>query len=179
MDCCKHTSKQKKCIRVKDKKVFTLPRKFSKSRCIYGKINGYSMRSSCAPYRYCKKLPSIRKIDTSKKKHKYKLSNTFYKRKLAINEGIRTEAKKQKKSLKQAAISKKARFNILRIYRRYKNRSQCRKITKDMRYINSKYKLNKTKDICGVKKGGTNNTKKIKKTFLYNPDNPKKVLMYI
>ena len=29
-DCCKHTKRDKKCIRKSDKKVFSLPRKFSK-----------------------------------------------------------------------------------------------------------------------------------------------------
>ena len=39
-----------------------------------------------------------------------------------------------------------------------------------MRYIDRKYKLGKTKDIC--KKGG--GERKTKRRFLYNPDNPKK-----
>ena len=39
-------------------------------------------------------------------------------------------------------------FNILRIYRRNNNKKQCKLITKDMRYIDKKYGLNKTKDIC-------------------------------
>ena len=29
-DCCKHSTRSKKCIRDKDKKVFNLPRKFTK-----------------------------------------------------------------------------------------------------------------------------------------------------
>ena len=48
----------------------------------------------------------------------------------------------------QAAVAKKGRFNILRIYRRNNNKEQCKLITKDMRYIDKKYGLNKTKDIC-------------------------------
>jgi hypothetical protein len=54
--------------------------------------------------------------------------------------------------MRKAAVAKKKRFNILRIYRRYKNVKDCKKITKDMRYIDKKYKLNKTNDICGKKK---------------------------
>lgn len=113
-------------------------------------------------------LPKLRKIDYSNKKHRYKLNFSTRKRRMAINEGIRDEKKKTKKTLRRAAIAKKGRFNVLRIYRRYKKVNECKKITRDMRYIDKKYKLNKTKDICGKKqKGG-------KKQFLYNPNNPKK-----
>ena len=113
-------------------------------------------------------LPKLRKIDYSDKKHRYKLNFSTRKRRLAINEGIKDEKKKTKKTLRRAAIAKKGRFNVLRIYRRYKKVNECKKITRDMRYIDKKYKLNKTKNICGKKqKGG-------KKQFLYNPNNPKK-----
>ena len=53
-DCCLSTNSDKKCIRKKDKKTFKLPRKFSKERCKKG-IKGFTMRSSCAPYKNCKK----------------------------------------------------------------------------------------------------------------------------
>ena len=53
-DCCKTNNKSKKCIRKKDNKVFTIPRKFTKKRCINGSIRGFTMRSSCAPYKFCK-----------------------------------------------------------------------------------------------------------------------------
>ena len=50
--CCKLRSySAKKCIR-KDKKVFKLPRKFSIKRC-KGKIKGFTMRASCAPFKFC------------------------------------------------------------------------------------------------------------------------------
>jgi len=63
-DCCKLKSySAKKCIR-KDKKVFKLPRKFSIKRC-KGKIKGFTMRASCAPFKYC-----------NNKKEEQK--NTFY-----------------------------------------------------------------------------------------------------
>ena len=103
-------------------------------------------------------LPKLRKIDDSKKKYKYKLSNPSILRKKAINEGIRSEVKKTNKTKKQAAVAKKGRFNILRIYRRNKNKNQCKIITRDMRYIDKKYGLNKTNSICGGKR---NKTKKI------------------
>ena len=51
VECCKHTKYNKKCIRAKDKKIFKLPRKFSKKSC--KTMRGFTMRSSCAPYKYC------------------------------------------------------------------------------------------------------------------------------
>tara|TARA_B100001063_G_C16770650_1_gene561378 strand:+ start:840 stop:1487 length:648 start_codon:yes stop_codon:yes gene_type:complete len=101
--------------------------------------------------RKTRNLPKLRKVDSSMKKYKYKLNGTRRQRRMAINEGIRAEAKKTGKTLKQAAIAKKGRFNILRIYRRFKKVKDCEKITSDMRYIDKKYKLNKTKNICGKK----------------------------
>ena len=65
-------------------------------------------------------LPKLRKIDYSNKKHRYKLNLSTTKRRIAINEGIRDEKKKTKKTLRRAAIAKKGRLNVLRIYRRYK-----------------------------------------------------------
>ena len=51
--CSKITEKDEKnkikCIR-KDGKVFDFPRRFSKKKCS-GKIRGFSMRSSCAPFK--------------------------------------------------------------------------------------------------------------------------------
>ena len=52
--CCNINNKTKKCKR-KDGKVFKLPRKFSKRRCLTKKIKGFTMRSSCAPFKYCNK----------------------------------------------------------------------------------------------------------------------------
>ena len=95
-------------------------------------------------------LPKLNTTDYSKKKHKYKLKYSAKKRRLAIDEGIRFESKKR--GLKRSAISKKGRLNILRIYRRYNNPSDCRKITNDMKYIDRKYKLGNTKQICNKTK---------------------------
>lgn len=53
LDCCSNKNKNK-CIR-KDGKEFKLPRKFSKKDCLTKKIKGFSMKSSCVPYKYCKK----------------------------------------------------------------------------------------------------------------------------
>ena len=97
-------------------------------------------------------LPKLRKVDYLSKKEKYHLRDPASKRHLAINKGIRAEMKKTKRNMRQAAVAKKGRFNILRIYRRNNNVSACKKITRDMRYMNRKYGLGKTADICGKKK---------------------------
>jgi len=51
--CCTHTKKDKQCIRTKDKKVFDLPRRFDREICLSRDIKGFSMKSSCAPYKDC------------------------------------------------------------------------------------------------------------------------------
>ena len=99
--------------------------------------------------RKTRKLPKLRKISYKNKKHHYKLKDPFKKRKLAIHEGVNMEAKKTRKNKKQAAIAKKGRFNILRIYRKNKKVKECDIITHDMRYMDKKYGLGKTKNICG------------------------------
>tara|TARA_A200000113_G_scaffold218832_1_gene226845 strand:+ start:915 stop:1496 length:582 start_codon:yes stop_codon:yes gene_type:complete len=51
VDCCNHSKYDKTCIRKRDKKSFKLPRKFSRQKCKNPK--GFTMRSSCAPYKDC------------------------------------------------------------------------------------------------------------------------------
>lgn len=51
VDCCKHSIRDKKCTRKKDKKTFKLPRRFSRKNC--KNPRGFTMRSSCAPYNDC------------------------------------------------------------------------------------------------------------------------------
>ena len=53
-DCCKSGKKDRKCRRKGDGKVFKLPRKFSKKSCME-EVKGFTKRSSCAPYKGCKK----------------------------------------------------------------------------------------------------------------------------
>lgn len=53
LNCCNTSTRKKKCIR-KDGKIFSLPRKFTRKRCVKEPIKGFSMRSSCAPYKFCK-----------------------------------------------------------------------------------------------------------------------------
>ena len=123
-----------------------------------------------------KLLPKLRKISYKNKKHRYHIKDSFSKRKLAIHEGINMEAKKSGKTKKRAAVAKKGRFNILRIYRKNKKVKECKIITHDMRYMDRKYGLGKTKNICGQKGGKRleRKTRKNKREFLYNPNDPKK-----
>ena len=72
-----------------------------------------------------RKLPKLRKISYKNKKHHYRLKDPFSKRKLAIHEGVNMESKKTGKTKKRAAVAKKGRFNILRIYRRNNNVKDC------------------------------------------------------
>jgi len=96
------------------------------------------------------KLPKLRDLSKKErnKKNKYHINDQQYKRRKAIDEGIKS--KKGKTAQLKAAKDKKARFNVLRIYRRYKNPKECKIITKDMKYIDRKYlgPDAKTSDIC-------------------------------
>lgn len=71
--CCKHTRRHKKCIRKHDNKIFTLPRKFTRNKCRHPK--GYTMKSSCAPYKFCKQSKKIRKKIEKKKGKHYGIEN--------------------------------------------------------------------------------------------------------
>ena len=71
-DCCNHGKNDKIC-RTK-KRTFKLPRKFTKKQCTsYKKVKGFSKRSSCAPYKECKKRTkkrSKRRKKRSKRRNK-------------------------------------------------------------------------------------------------------------
>ena len=55
MSCCKHSKNAKTCKRNVDGKIFNLPRKFTKKQCSVIKNNpGFTIHSSCAPYKGCK-----------------------------------------------------------------------------------------------------------------------------
>ena len=124
-------------------------------------------------------IPKLRDVSYKNKKFKYKLNNSTFKRHRAINEGIQYEKKYNNKTAKKAAQSKKARFNVLRIYRKNKKSKECEIITKDMKYIDKKYGLGTTKNICKKSKkikqeGGKKNIKSIKKN---NQKNAVAILM--
>ena len=66
MNCCSKKIKNKKqCLR-EDKKVFNLPRRFSQKQCLSQPIKGFTMRASCAPYKFCKQ--SLKKGGNKSKK---------------------------------------------------------------------------------------------------------------
>jgi len=106
-----------------------------------GKRQGTKRRST-------RLLPKLKKSLNNRKRYHYKLAFKPRGRRMAINEGIRYETKRGR-PVKAAATAKKGRLNILRIYRRNKKLGECEKITSDMRYIDRKYGLGKTKNICG------------------------------
>lgn len=54
-NCCKSTPKNRQCVRKSNKKVFTLPRKFTKLNCLTRIIRGFTMRASCAPFKNCRR----------------------------------------------------------------------------------------------------------------------------
>ena len=61
-------NKTSKCRRPRDGKVFELPRRFTQEQCRKGPISGFSMRSSCAPYNYCRKSRKGGKKPTKSRK---------------------------------------------------------------------------------------------------------------
>lgn len=54
MSCCNHNKTVKTCKRTSDGKLFDLPRRFTRKQCADPK--GFTMRSSCAPYKGCKNV---------------------------------------------------------------------------------------------------------------------------
>ena len=59
-DCCNHEKNDKIC-RTK-RRTYKLPRKFTKKQCTpYKNVKGFSKKSSCAPYKDCKKKKTKRR----------------------------------------------------------------------------------------------------------------------
>ena len=79
--CCTHGVKDKQCIRSKDKKVFSLPCRFTRKRCVSKPIKGFTMRSSCAPYLSCKqkRKRKSQKLNKSRKTRKWFTTDPFFK----------------------------------------------------------------------------------------------------
>jgi hypothetical protein len=54
--CCQTNATDKSCVRKSDQKEFDIAnRRFSKKDCLTKPIKGFTMRSSCAPYKDCAK----------------------------------------------------------------------------------------------------------------------------
>ena len=76
VSCCSHKKLSKTCKRKSDGKVFNLPRRFSRKKCM-GKIKGFTMRSSCAPYLECKKNKNKTKNKPSNKARNNNIYNIY------------------------------------------------------------------------------------------------------
>lgn len=101
IDCCKVSSKNKKCVR-QDGKVFTFPRRFSKKQCLNQPIRGFTMRSSCAPFLKCK----------SSSKKKIKKGGSRREKMINKKKEKKTHTKKEqdkKKEQEQEKVQKKKR----------------------------------------------------------------------
>jgi peptide methionine sulfoxide reductase MsrB len=94
------------------------------------------------------KLPELKPTVYKKASHRYKLTDNQKKRRSALDSFIRFESRKMNRTLKQSATKKKARLNILRIYRKNKDKKGCEILTKDMKYLDRKYKLGETNRVC-------------------------------
>ena len=122
-----------------------------------------------------RQLPQLRHIDKSNKNHIYRMKDPQKKRILAIDEGIRCEMRKGN-SRRDAALSKKKRFNVLRLYRKNKDPKGCRILTRDMKYLDKRYDTGKTRNVCKTKRKSRRRQSKrqSKRQFLYNPNDPKR-----
>ena len=75
MNCCskKLNINKGNCMR-EDNKFFNLPRKFTRKECLIKAIKGFTMRASCAPYKYCKN----KNIKGKKSKKSKKSKKNFF-----------------------------------------------------------------------------------------------------
>lgn len=93
------------------------------------------------------KIP-MRMEPVGPKKFPYKLDDDAKTRRVALMKGIKAAQKKYKITESEAALKKKQKLNVLRIYRKNSHPIHCRKITYDIKYLDKKYKLGSTNDIC-------------------------------
>lgn len=81
-NCCNHGKGDKVCRN--KRRTFKLPRKFTKKQCIpYKRVKGFSKKSSCAPYKECKKRTTKKKSSkrrTTKNRKQHKLNLIFKKK---------------------------------------------------------------------------------------------------
>ena len=104
ISCCNHNKGQKKCMRESDKKIFFLPRRFTRKRCQQG-VKGFTMRSSCAPYKDClKQSGGVKKIYKTKKQRREKMRKSKSKTK--------TKSKKQKPQFLYNPNNPKKSFDV-------------------------------------------------------------------
>ena len=195
-DCCLSTKSDKECIRKKDKKTFKLPRRFFKERCKKG-IKGFTMRSSCAPYKGCNKKGGSKKYKSKQKNMNKKTLRICSKKPLTgykrngycetdmfdmgshlVCAKMNKEFLKYTKSMGNDLSTPSSTFPGLKPgdkwclcqdrWNEAFNNGIKTKVVKNATNISIKDEVKKNIN----KKGGGN--KKSKKQFLYNPDNPKK-----
>ena len=195
-DCCLSTKSDKECIRKKDKKTFKLPRRFSKERCKKG-IKGFTMRSSCAPYKGCNKKGGSKKYKSKQKNMNKKTLRICSKNPLTgynrlgycetdmfdmgshlVCAKMNKEFLKYTKSMGNDLSTPSSSFPGLKPgdkwclcqdrWNEAFNNGIKIKVIKNATNLSIKDEVRKNIN----KKGGSN--KKSKKQFLYNPDNPKK-----
>ena len=113
INCCRHNKNHKKCQRSSDKKIFKLPRKYTRDQCKSQK--GFSMKASCAPYKGCSKIFDVY-IDQNPKNTisiKYKtikdVKNTIKKLKKLYK-----QKKYSFKRIKQVAMILMVRLRVLK-----------------------------------------------------------------
>jgi len=94
------------------------------------------------------KIP-MRMEPVGPKKYPYKLDDDAKTRRVSLIKGIKAAQKKYKVTEQEAAMMKKKKLNVLRIYRKNSNPIHCRKITFDIKYLDKKYNLGSTNNICG------------------------------
>jgi uncharacterized protein len=186
MSCCSIKKNQKKCKR-KDGKIFKFPRKFSKKKCKNEK--GFTMRSSCAPYKFCK-IKGGRSI-RSKNLYKKDLSVcsldplTGWKRngkceKFDDDYGTHTVcANMDKKFLDFTKSKGNNLYSVVKPgdkwclcenrWEEAYNNGKAPKVILEASNYNIKFRI-KNKIFKSLKR----NSKKKKVQFLYNPNNPKK-----
>ena len=192
--CCKSAKKDKQCIRKSDGKIFKLPRRFSKRRCMEG-VKGFTMRSSCAPYKGCiskrtkrggSKRLTYRKNILGKPIQKCSVRplTGFYRDGYCMTgpEDLGTHtvcAKMDRRFLDFTAKQGNDLSSVVtpgdswclcqdRYLESYKH-GYAPKVIKSATNMRTKAKIRK---LINKQKGGTSKTKK--KQFLFNPDSPKK-----
>tara|TARA_B100001115_G_C15747360_1_gene365163 strand:+ start:71 stop:931 length:861 start_codon:yes stop_codon:yes gene_type:complete len=189
VDCCKQTGKHKSCTRNSDKKTFKLPRKYSRKKCKKG-VKGFTMRSSCAPFKDClkggTKLPHKKNINNKKLKMCSKEPLTgFYRDGYCMTGehdlGTHTVcAIMDDRFLKYTKSKGNNLYSVVDVGDKWclcENRwNEAYLDNKAPKVVNNatnkrtkKHIIKNIKDHTRKKKGG-----KTKKQFLYNPNNPKK-----
>ena len=157
--CCNHSKKSKKCIR-KDKRVFKLPRKYTKKQCLKNKKKGFSFKTSCEPYKYCRVKSFLFNPDDPSKSFdvyidknpkdtiniKYKtvddVINTIYKL-----EKLYKTKKYSHKRIWQVAMIMKVRLNVIK--KKFPHVKEINKrvnlATKYYNFLKKRTKLSKSK----------------------------------